>query len=273
MKQPPIQLLSTDFDGTLFAEFEQPPVPLALQELIGQLQTAGVTWVINTGRDMAALMECMGRAHLTVRPDYLVLVEREIYRRDHTRYIGLDDWNQACHEAHETLFRRVQRDLPEIVGWINGRFEATLYEDGYSPLCLIASNSEDADAIIDYLETYCRSVPDLTIVRNDVYARFSHTSFSKGTALAEIQRRLQLSPRQTAAAGDHFNDLTMLSAAVAHHLIAPANAVEPVQHLVRSQQGVVSPQSCGLGILDGLQQILQRTGPSCGTSTRRRRVR
>jgi len=259
MKQPPIQLLSTDFDGTLFAEFEQPPVPLALQELIGQLQAAGVTWVINTGRDMAALMECMGRAHLKVRPDYLVLVEREIYRRDHTRYVGLEDWNEACHRAHETLFHRVRRDLPEIVSWINGKFDATLYEDGYSPLCLIASNSEDADAIMGYLETYCSSVPGLTIVRNDVYARFSHTAFSKGTALAEIQRRLDLTPQHTAAAGDHFNDLTMLSSTVAHHLIAPANAVEPVQHLVRSQRGIVSPLPCGLGILDGLQQILNRS--------------
>jgi hypothetical protein len=36
----PIKLISTDFDGTLFAEFENPPVPPALQSLIGQLQTS-----------------------------------------------------------------------------------------------------------------------------------------------------------------------------------------------------------------------------------------
>ncbi len=45
----PIQLISTDFDGTLFAEFENPPVPLKLQKLIGDLQAQGVIWVINTG--------------------------------------------------------------------------------------------------------------------------------------------------------------------------------------------------------------------------------
>jgi hypothetical protein len=27
----PIQLISTDFDGTLFAEFENPPIPERLQ--------------------------------------------------------------------------------------------------------------------------------------------------------------------------------------------------------------------------------------------------
>ena len=37
----PIQLISTDFDGTLFAEFESPPIPEAVQTLIGGLQSRG----------------------------------------------------------------------------------------------------------------------------------------------------------------------------------------------------------------------------------------
>ena len=41
-----IQLISTDFDGTLFAEFENPPVPHRLQELIAECQGAGAKWVI-----------------------------------------------------------------------------------------------------------------------------------------------------------------------------------------------------------------------------------
>src|ERR1700722_20129908 len=75
----PIKLISTDFDGTLFAEFENPPVPLALQRIIGQLQDHGARWVINTGRDLSSLMESLGRAHLAIKPDFLVVVEREVY--------------------------------------------------------------------------------------------------------------------------------------------------------------------------------------------------
>ena len=45
----PIKLISTDFDGTLFAEFENPPIPEALQQLIGDLQAQGAKWAINTG--------------------------------------------------------------------------------------------------------------------------------------------------------------------------------------------------------------------------------
>lgn len=258
----PIQLLSTDFDGTVFAEFEQPPVPRELQDLIAQLQAAGVIWLINTGRDMAALMECLGRSHLTVRPDYLVLVEREIYRREDGRFVALEDWNQRCRQDHERLFRRVRRDLPALMHWINQRFDATVYEDLYSPLCMIAANSQDADSIVDYLEAYSRSVPGLSIVRNDVYARFSHAAYSKGTALGEIQRRLKLSPESTLAAGDHFNDLPMLSAQYARYLVAPANAIEPVRHAVVSQGGFVSQALCGQGVLDGIRRLLQPFGES-----------
>ena len=73
----PIQLISTDFDGTLFAEFEYPAIPPILLDLIGKLQGRGTKWVINTGRDMSSLMEALARAHTTIKPDYLVLVERE----------------------------------------------------------------------------------------------------------------------------------------------------------------------------------------------------
>jgi len=52
----PIQIISTDFDGTLFAEFENPPVPDELQRLLGRLQQAGAKWVINTGCDLSSLL-------------------------------------------------------------------------------------------------------------------------------------------------------------------------------------------------------------------------
>ena len=58
----PIQLISTDFDGTLFSEFQTPPIPKQLQALIGELQGRGVKWVINTGRDMSSLMEALDHA-------------------------------------------------------------------------------------------------------------------------------------------------------------------------------------------------------------------
>jgi HAD superfamily hydrolase (TIGR01484 family) len=252
----PIQLLSTDFDGTLFAEFENPPVPLKLQQLIGELQAQGAIWIINTGRDLSGLMEALGRAHLSVKPDYLVLVEREIYCHENSQYVELADWNRDCSHAHAELFLRVRQDVPKLAAWVNERFSATVYEDPFSPFCLIAEKNSDADIIHEFLNQYCETVPGLTVVRNDVYARFSHVGYNKGTALAELSRRLNIRAENILAAGDHLNDLPMLNQKYARYLVSPRNAVDPVKIHVRGQNGYISHLSHGHGIADGIEFYL-----------------
>src|SRR3954447_11563619 len=153
-----IEIISTDFDGTIFAEFENPPIPQELQDLIARLQAQGTKWVINTGREMASLMEALARAGIQIEPDYLILVEREIYTHHESQYLGLEDWNAGCTRAHGELFARLHSDLPKIVDWINARFHARIYEDPYSPFCLIAGNNVDADVIHNYLNEYAAGV-------------------------------------------------------------------------------------------------------------------
>ena len=249
---PPIKLISTDFDGTIFAEFENPPIPEVLQELVGRLQAQGTKWVINTGRDMSSLMEALGRARVSVQPDFLVLVEREIYAHRHSEYVGIAEWNDACHRAHEEVFTQLRPHVARLVEWVEARFKATLYTDAYSPLCMIANNNGDADTIQAHLEAFCRTIPKLAFVRNDVYGRFCHADFNKGTALGEITRRLGLQPSQVFAIGDWLNDLPMLDKRFAHFLAAPANAIEPVKNALNAAGGYISPLAHGNGVADSL---------------------
>jgi len=254
----PIKLISTDFDGTIFAEFEHTPIPEKLQELIGDLQSRGAKWVINTGRDMSSLMEALGRSKISIEPDYLVLVEREIHCHDGVQFVGLEQWNAECTRSHDQLFARIIPDLPRITEWVNTRFQATVYEDTFSPFCLIARNKADAETIHQYLDDYCRGIPDLTVVRNDVYSRFSHAAYNKGAALAELTRRLELNPSQVFAAGDHWNDVPMLSRKYAHWLASPSNAIDQVKALVREQGGHISELACGNGVAEGLRISLEK---------------
>ncbi|MCD6051146.1 MAG: hypothetical protein K0Q55_2549 [Verrucomicrobia bacterium] len=260
----PIQLISTDFDGTLFSEFTNPPVPEVLQSIIGHLQSQGAKWVINTGRDMNSLMETLGRGHVRIKPDYVVVVEREIHQRTgddgHFKFAGVDPWNQRCTADQNALFETVRKDLPELLAWVNAKFKATLYEDPWSPFCLIAESNADADAIQAYLEVYCATIPNLTLVRNDIYARFSHGAYNKGSALAEIGRLLGISPEFTVAAGDHLNDLPMLKKQFAHGLICPANAIPVVKEQVEREGGYLSQHMCGEGVARGLEYYMDRRG-------------
>ncbi len=256
----PIKLISTDFDGTLHADFEDPPVPLRLQELIGELQRRGAKWVINTGRDLPSLMEALARARLSVRPDFLALVEREIYCHEGSQYVSLAEWNDRCESDHADLFAQVKSDLPRLIDWLNTNFDAMIYSDAYSPLCVIAKSNRDMDRMQTYLDDFCREQGTLTAVRNDVYVRFSHVAYNKGTALVEIARRIGARREETFAAGDHLNDLPMLSKDVAEWLVAPVNAVAEVKSLVLGQKGFVSTRACGHGVAEGLEACLQTLG-------------
>jgi HAD superfamily hydrolase (TIGR01484 family) len=252
----PIRLISTDFDGTLFAEFENPPIPERLVSLIADLQAQGAKWVINTGRDMSSLMEALARSQIRIQPDFLVLVEREIFQHDGVRYAPLSAWNAACARDHATLFAQVRPEVASLMDWVNTRFHATVYEDAYSPFCLIAGNNGEADVIHARMDEFCARFPNLTVVRNDVYARFSHAAYNKGSALAELTRRLGLTRAEVLAAGDHLNDLPMLKAEFATRLLAPHNAVREVKEAVRRQEGFVSGLPCGNGVADGLEHYL-----------------
>ncbi|HXG47850.1 MAG TPA: HAD hydrolase family protein [Methylomirabilota bacterium] len=258
MVPPVLELISTDFDGTLHADCEDPPVPLDLQELLAEFQARGAKWVINTGRDLPSVMEGMARARMRVRPDYVVTVEREIFVHEDSQYVPCVEWNRRCTSAHASLFERIAPDVPRLMKWVGERFRATLYEDAFSPFCLIAENAASADEIQVYLEEYCRKVPELTVVRNDIYARFSHVNYNKGTALGEIARQLGVAVERVFAAGDHLNDLPMLSTTYAGHLAAPDNAIPAVKQAVRGQGGYVSHQPWGHGVARALERFLSR---------------
>jgi HAD superfamily hydrolase (TIGR01484 family) len=252
----PIRLISTDFDGTLHAEHEDPPVPNDLQDLIASMQARGAKWVINTGRDLGSLMETLGRARLRIKPDYVIVVEREIYCHQESRYAELPEWNSRCRTVHAELFVRVNRDVPRLTEWVNRRNRATVYADAYSPFCIIAESNAEMDAIQAMMESYCAEVPGLTVVRNDVYSRFSHVDFNKGTALAELGRLLGVPAHEILAAGDHYNDVPMLSGQYAKHVVCPDNAIPPIKEIVRRQQGYISHQPWGHGVARGIEHFL-----------------
>ena len=143
----PIKLASTDFDGTLFCEFEEPPFPEQLQEILAEFQQAGGIWVINTGRDLASLLEELARCRVAVQPDYVVAVEREIHVREGAQFKPHVEWNTECRGKHEKLAQDLQNDLPGMASWIRNHSRASVFSDLWSPLAVIATNNEEMDEI------------------------------------------------------------------------------------------------------------------------------
>jgi hypothetical protein len=78
--------------------------------------------------------------------------------------------------------------------------------------------------------------------------------------LGEIARILGIAPSHVFAAGDHLNDLPMLSGEHARCVVAPDNAVPQVKEAVRRQGGYVSHQPWGHGVARGLEHYLEQDG-------------
>ena len=89
-------------------------------------------------------------------------------------------------------------------------------------------------------------------MRNDVYARLAHVNYNKGATLLELEHWLGITPAETCVAGDHYNDLPMLSVEKARYLISPLNAIDIVKESVLSQNGYVAQQVAGDGIAEGM---------------------
>src|SRR5438105_14053879 len=66
---PKIQLLSTDFDGTLVSHASDPVFDRDCLELIRELQRDGALWAINTGRSVDLLAEGVEDFSFPLQPD------------------------------------------------------------------------------------------------------------------------------------------------------------------------------------------------------------
>ena len=258
-----LKLICTDFDGTIHDERCEPPIAVEFEEAVLRHQAGGVKWLINTGRDLSSLLEELARSGCRARPDYLVVVEREIYVHERAQYVSHTDWNDRCDREHAQLFEALAEEIPKLFSWVNERYRRiTAYEDPWSPFCLITDHVDQTEEIVAYLERWAGDWPELTIVRNDVYARLSHIDFNKGTALQEVAQLCDARPEHIFVAGDHFNDLPMFDRRLAHGMSTPANGMPAIQEIVRQNGGHISDKNSGAGIADSLQRWVENTEKS-----------
>jgi hydroxymethylpyrimidine pyrophosphatase-like HAD family hydrolase len=252
-----LRLISTDFDGTLVDHDGKPPVTAALFPMLQDLRAIGLLWVINTGRTLDHL-EAGLRAEFRfpIEPDYAIVEERDIYRR--TRSGGWEpfrEWNTASdadHAALQVSARPVYNDVAAFITRFPGsRMIAS--RDAFFGLSTI--HEEEMDAVCAFLDERRTAYPDFSYQRNTIYLRFCHRAYSKGTALGELSRHLQITAREVYAVGDHHNDLPMLDGKFAAWVACPSNAVREVKSLVQEAGGRISAHAASGGVVESLMHF------------------
>ena len=253
-----IQLLSTDFDGTLVSHLGEPALDRQCMESIRELQDASAIWTINTGRSVDLLESGLANFEFQIRPDFILTTERDVFRPSGNgdKWEPFGDWNDRCARDHAELFSSAQPVLAEVVDFVTQETKARLIYDSERLEGLAAENEEEMEYIAKFIQQARAQHPKFNYQRNGIYLRFCHADYHKGAALAELARLIEVPRDNIFAAGDHHNDISMLDGKVAAMPSCPANAIPQVQSAVRSAGGYVAQQEHGAGVYEALLHFL-----------------
>ena len=258
-----IKLLSTDFDGTLVDHGGHPPVAPGLFDCFAELRKHGVLWAVNTGRALEHIVEGLEEFRFPFAPDYVLTTERHVFRPAGNG-LGWDDfgdWNLRCERAHQELFATSRPLLEEIAAFVETRTQGhMIYEDSL-PAGLVASSDAEMDSVVEFIgKTRGGAHPTFHYQRNTLYLRFCHLDYSKGAALGELGRLLDISRDEIYAVGDHFNDIEMLDGRFAQWVACPGNSAELVKETVSKVGGYVAGGICGEGVVESLAYFFKKQG-------------
>lgn len=262
-----MKLISTDFDGTLIEPGTEGCCTPALADALDAHAGRGGLWAINTGRSLEHTLEGLRHFRAPVSPDFLLTNERDVYCRDRAGWVAHGPWNETCRRHHATLFQEAGKIFAfvEELSARNPHF-SILYENE-CPAGLITTTEDVMEEVASAIEEVAAGHADFGFQRNTIYLRFCHRAYHKGSALAELCRLEGLSREEVFAAGDHYNDLSMLDGAHAALVACPSNAIDPVKETVRAAGGYVATARWADGVAEAMRYFAEVLPPAEATQT------
>jgi HAD superfamily hydrolase (TIGR01484 family) len=249
-------ILCFDFDGTLVMPEAEIRFHPALGDMLRALRQQGAAWVINTGRSLSQTLHGLGSNGIFMQPDFIIAQECEIYKRGFIReWVDYGPWNKAARKAHERFVRNHKPFLADIKRIVQTHTKGEFLEGDRGDLGIVAHNDAELDSICEIIELHRQKEPDVGYHRNGIYLRFSHSGYSKGTALGELSRLLGLRAEHCFTAGDNYNDLSMLDVSVAKMIACPGNALPAIKSWTKKQGGFVANSTASEGMIEALQHF------------------
>jgi HAD superfamily hydrolase (TIGR01484 family) len=249
-------ILSFDFDGTLVSPGSDPVFHPMLGQMIQQLRKLGAAWVINTGRSLSQTLEGLAQYGLFMEPDYIIAREGDLYKPGtFKRWTDFGSWNKEARKAQTRFLKDHREPLHTIRQVVQQQTQASFLEGADQDIGIVATEDAEMDRICAYIDQFSPAFPNLAYHRNSIYLRFAHKKYSKGSALAELTRLLNLDASRCFAAGDNFNDIPMLDTRVARMIATPGNALPAIKEHVRQHGGFVAEKVASEGMIQALQHF------------------
>lgn len=265
-----IPFLVSDLDGTLLSSSKQ--ISKVNQTSLAQFRSMGGQFTIATGRTYFEAARFIQQ--MDVQIPVILCNGAMIYDPAHHQYIPV---HTLSRNLMMDIIHELQTFLPSSIDifayskdWVYatkvGKITTSALEGDDSELrfkmissfeqlphdatwikVVCIGNDEEMKQLIQWAETK-KELPLEFIPSSDNYFEILPQGVSKGNALLQLIEKIDLTPEQTAAIGDHCNDLSMLgsvglSAAVSNahpsvlqqaKITVPSNNAHGVSHLVHN---------------------------------------
>lgn len=261
-------VLCFDYDGTLIGEITSNK---ELDELIRPLMALkknGYAVAINTSRDFSAIWQDLTHQGLTFLPDYVIAQEGFVWASENRHCSQIENWNRERRLRLDLLFDESVDFFSRVKERIlEKRCSLRWWERRGDPAGVRCSDISEMESFCHWLDLVLASLghTDLSYQRNGHYMRFTHVSYTKGTALRWLMGLKGFAASNSFAIGDGDNDLSMLDATICSNLACPRNSSQNVVDRVTTNGGHVSTYGSTAGCIDSVEWFLKRIKLNKGT--------
>ena len=248
-----IRVLVTDVDGTLLGrrpEFEQYK---AFRLRMDQLRTVyGTRWVVCTGRSRRSFQVVFRPLRVFgILPDYLISNHAFIFVRVGTHVRPHVWWNLQVLMLVWRHFWEVYCAIPRLRKAVFARvpFPRIVHQSSHR-ICFRFYDEETAEFAAEILRGELRPYKYLRLFTHVKEVDIRTVPFTKGLAVAELARHLNIAPADILVIGDGHNDISMMESNLGCRTACPVNAAPEVVETVHLTGGHVGTRSNLAGVIE-----------------------
>jgi len=259
-----IRLIATDLDGTIIGRTEEYHIYGEFRDKIDDLRYKhGATWAVCTGRSLSSFKHFFGPLFLIgIRPDFVIARHAYIYSLGRYGYTPHWVWNFSIRHMLWSDRRHISRAIRQWYIDILRNFPAvSTVERGRDRLCVRFRAEESAAEAAEMLRKETASFKHMKVFKYSREVDLRSIPFTKGLAVSELARHLEIARENILTVGDGHNDISMLDGSYAGLVGCPGNAEPEVAEVVHKAGGHIA----GGRSLSGVMEVIDafQTGLVC----------
>ncbi len=251
-----VRLIVCDLDGTILGPVSEYSLYGHFGELINDFRRRhNAVWVVCTGRSMKSFRKVFSPFKaLDIRPDFIIVEHAHIYSATGFGYMAHWLWNIRIRFAAWRSRRVVKKALTELGQKVRPRFhKVRSVSVGSESMRVRCQDGATCVEVAEFMRKEISRHRNLNVFEQLLEVEVRSVPFTKGIAIGEVARHLEVGSEAIMTIGDGHNDISMLNPGIACMSGCPMNAEPEVMEAVRVMAGHIASKP----VLAGTVEVLE----------------